>query len=104
MSLLTARSREAYYQILYHVFYGKLSNLVSNRLRTNDLDLNYPHWANHKSYPIIAAGLNKHCSGIPNVVFEQVVNHTNSIEQTHMKSYQGGMKLQLLDAISSYVL
>lgn len=61
------------------------------------------NWAKHKKIACIASGLNKHCSFIPNEVFENCRQHTNAIEQTHYKTGSFGKQLSLLKAVKVYV-
>jgi hypothetical protein len=56
-------------------------------------------WAYHKKEKIIKAGLNKACSKIPEAFFDILRDHTNSVEQSHQKSYAGGIYLTLTEAV-----
>ena len=56
-------------------------------------------WAHHKKETIIKAGLNKACSKIQSTFFNALREHTNSVEQSHEKSYAGGTQLTLTEAV-----
>ncbi|KMP09240.1 hypothetical protein CISG_04911 [Coccidioides immitis RMSCC 3703] len=58
-------------------------------------------WARHKKDIIIASGLNKHCSLIPEHIYERLRKHTNAAEKTHNKSYAFGKHESLLQALTS---
>ncbi|KMU82187.1 hypothetical protein CIHG_10581 [Coccidioides immitis H538.4] len=63
-------------------------------------------WARHKKDIIIASGLNKHCSLIPEHIYERLRKHTNAAEKTHNKSYAFGKhdswKLDKRDILQYY--
>jgi hypothetical protein len=62
------------------------------------------NWTYHKQRPVIAAGINVHCSQIPLEIWQRVRHNTNSVEATHWKSNALGRRLPLLRAIFQYVL
>jgi hypothetical protein len=57
------------------------------------------NWAAHKLIPVIAAGLNQHCSLIPKDVWDTMSPDSNAAEQTAEKSYSYGKGLPLLSAV-----
>ena len=57
------------------------------------------NWAAHKKHPVIAAGLNMHCSRIPNAIYGTLRRHTNAVEQSANQSYSYGTRQWLLPAI-----
>ena len=60
------------------------------------------NWARHKRHPVIASGLNKHCSLINHKLFDRLRHHTNAVEQTANKSYAFGIRQFLLPAVTGY--
>jgi len=57
------------------------------------------NWAVHKQQPVIASGLNRHCSQIPISIWDNIRKNINSVEQTHFRSNTWGRRLPLLRAI-----
>ncbi|OCK88126.1 uncharacterized protein K441DRAFT_590525, partial [Cenococcum geophilum 1.58] len=45
------------------------------------------NWARYKRHPVIALGLNKHCSLINYKLFNRLRYYINTVEQTANKSY-----------------
>ncbi|BCR90382.1 uncharacterized protein ACHE_60268A [Aspergillus chevalieri] len=88
--LLTCKCMDDYYKLL---------DLLQAH-ETDNAD-NVFHWAQHKRDPVIAAGLNKHCSLIPSEHWDFIRNSTNTAEQTHNKSYAFGRQQLLLPAVKS---
>jgi hypothetical protein len=56
-------------------------------------------WAKHKKDPVIAAGLNQHCSLMPKEVWDRLRTNTNAVEQNYNKFYALGRQRQLVLAI-----
>ncbi|KAL2822919.1 hypothetical protein BJX63DRAFT_1510 [Aspergillus granulosus] len=54
-----------------------------------------------KKSAIVKAGLNKACTRIHPIYFDQLRNHTNAVEQSHQKSYTLGMYLTLVQAVKN---
>jgi hypothetical protein len=61
------------------------------------------NWAVHKKHDVIAAGLNKFCSLMSRITWDQVRKHTNAVEQAANKSYAYGKRQDLLPAIIAFV-
>jgi hypothetical protein len=61
-------------------------------------------WAKHKLHPLIASGLNKHCSLIEKETYDEIRSHTNAVEQSANKSYSVGKRQDLLPAILGFVI
>lgn len=53
----------------------------------------------HKGHPVIAAGLNEHCTLMNMDAFQRIRKSTNAVEQTHYKSNSMGRRLSILKAI-----
>lgn len=60
-------------------------------------------WATQKKSAVIKAGLNPSCSKIQPHYFNLLRNHTNSVEQSHQKSYASGKFLTLVEAVQKYL-
>lgn len=60
-------------------------------------------WATQKKSAVIKAGLNPSCSKIQPHYFNLLRNHTNSVEQSHQKSYASGKFLTLVEAVRKYL-
>ena len=60
------------------------------------------NWARHKRHPVIASGLNKHCSLINHKLFNKLRHHINAVKQSANKSYAFGIQQFLLPAIAKY--
>jgi hypothetical protein len=61
-------------------------------------------WAKHKKHPLIASGLNKHCSLMKKETYEEFRSHTNAAEQSANKSYSVGKRQDLLAAVWGFVV
>ncbi len=61
------------------------------------------NWARYKRHPVIALGLNKHCSLINHKLFNKLRHYTNAVEQSANKSYAFGIQqFLLLPAVTRY--
>jgi hypothetical protein len=60
-------------------------------------------WAQHKALPLIRCGISKACSKIRPEVWDNIIHHTNAVEQTHHKGYSFGKRLSLMQAIDMFV-
>jgi len=60
------------------------------------------NWARYKRHPVIALGLNKHCSLINHRLFNRLQHHINAVEQTANKLYAFGIQQFLLPAVIRY--
>ncbi|KAF1979568.1 hypothetical protein BU23DRAFT_496272 [Bimuria novae-zelandiae CBS 107.79] len=86
-SLLTCTSMEDYHTL-------------GNLLRDNEPSP-IANWAAHKLIPVISAGLNQHCSLIPEDIWNSMSPDSNAAEQTAEKSYSYRKGLPLLSAVLS---
>lgn len=84
-SLLTCKSQPEYEE-LCDLLIANESQPIAN-------------WAIHKRHPVIASGLNKHCSLVNHKLFDSLRHHTNAVEQTANKSYAFSVRQYLLPAI-----
>ncbi|KAF2478233.1 uncharacterized protein BDR25DRAFT_309026 [Lindgomyces ingoldianus] len=86
-ALLTCESMEDYHTL-------------GNLLRAQE-SAPIANWAAHKLIPVIAAGLNQHCSLIPKDVWNTMSPNSNAAEQAAEKSYSYGKGLPVLSAVLS---
>ncbi|KAJ5148332.1 hypothetical protein N7526_001684 [Penicillium atrosanguineum] len=83
--LLSCQTEDDYYRLL---------DLIEEQ------DPNLKYWVRHKRHPVIAAGLCKACSGVRPEFFSRFRPHTNTVEQSHNKSYALGTYDSLLGAVT----
>ena len=60
------------------------------------------NWARYKRHPVIALGLNKHCSLINYKLFNRLRYYTNAVEQTVNKLYAFSIRQFLLPTVIRY--
>lgn len=92
--------------MLLSVLQSKVCLLVNYQFFTNNSLESRPElaqWVEHKEIPLIAAGLCKACSPIPEEIYDQSRRHTNAVEQSHYKAYFLGTRDSLLQAVLKYV-
>ncbi|CAG8980989.1 hypothetical protein HYALB_00013550 [Hymenoscyphus albidus] len=85
--LLYTKSREEYFELC--------DLLIDSEYSSKQV----VDWTKHKQHECIASGINPHCTGIQNELFERTRRHTNAVEQTHFKSNSLGKRLSLLKAV-----